>query len=306
MNNAATLHHLLAAPALRKSLTAMVRKRVPASDAEDVAQTILCDALAAPAIPTDPEEMRRFVVGIARHKVADFHRGARRRGTPANDDGEREVEASPAPIEAHLLLSRIAASVAEAPPREQETLDWLLREHEGEQLQTIAEESGVPAPAVRQRVSRLRRVLRAQWAVGVLLLLGAGGIVAERMHSPSSSITADPAGDPVASAALVMQGRWHVESLTPASDASPAVKRLAATQSIDVRVSGRHIELALPTYTALRTLQSAEHNADGSLLLTIVDEAGTVQHITATSTGDRLLLTSADGRAKGTAVLVRR
>ena len=284
----------------------MVRRRVPASDAEDVAQTILCDALAAPEIPSDPDEMRRFVAGIARHKVADFHRGARRRGVAANDDEPSEVAAPPAPIEAHVLLSRIAASVAASAPREQETLDWLLREHEGTPLQTIAAESGVPAPAVRQRVSRLRRTLRAQWAIGLLVLVGAGGLVAERMHSHVSGITADPAGDPVASAALVMQGHWHVETLTPSSDASPSVKRLAGLQSLDVRVTGRTIELSLPTYTASRTLESASTNADGSLLLTLVDDAGAVQHLTATSEGDRLLLTSHEGRAKGTAVLVRR
>ena len=44
------------------------------------------------------------------------------------------------------------------------TLEWMLREGEGEKLETIAAEANVPAPRVRQRVSRLRRYYKARWA----------------------------------------------------------------------------------------------------------------------------------------------
>ncbi|HEX2670822.1 MAG TPA: hypothetical protein VHM25_08120, partial [Polyangiaceae bacterium] len=64
------------------------------------------------------------------------------------------------------------------PDQAQATLHWLLREGDGETLDEIAREVELPAPRVRQRVSRLRRHLHARWlalgAAGLLSLLGLG------------------------------------------------------------------------------------------------------------------------------------
>ena len=57
------------------------------------------------------------------------------------------------------------------------TLEWMMREGEGEKLESIAESEQIPAPRVRKRVSRLRRHLRAEWRKEVALL-AALGIVA--------------------------------------------------------------------------------------------------------------------------------
>ncbi len=181
----------LAAPSLRHSLASMVRRRVPAADVEDIAQTILCDALAAPNVPSDPEDLRRFVAGIARHKVADFHRRARRAEPTVADVETIEQLATKPCFEARTLLARIARSVASS-SRERETLGWLLREYAGEQLRVIAAEAGLPAPAVRQRVSRLRRMLRSQWSHALLLILvvGSCGIAANHARQSRSSIVA--------------------------------------------------------------------------------------------------------------------
>src|SRR5687767_10059117 len=82
-------------PEIRKFLEEFVRRRVPPADVDDVVQTILCDALAAERAPTEREELRRWLVGIARHKVADLHR----KGTRERPVEAPEPEAPPAPVE---------------------------------------------------------------------------------------------------------------------------------------------------------------------------------------------------------------
>jgi len=56
----------------------MVRRRVPESDAEDIVQSALTEALAARTAPDEPEAMRKWIWGIARNKIADFYRRTRR------------------------------------------------------------------------------------------------------------------------------------------------------------------------------------------------------------------------------------
>lgn len=162
--------HEWTSAAFRAALLARVRRRVPDADAEDVVQSVLAEALSSPARPDEPEAARRWIWGIARHKIADHHRRA---GRETNDVPERA--APPAPHEENALL---AWAVGELPPGAdaQKTLDWLLREGEGETLEAIAEEERLPAPVVRQRVSRLRRLLRSRWAqlvaAGLAVLVG--------------------------------------------------------------------------------------------------------------------------------------
>jgi len=149
---------LLGTSDVRRTLVDFVKRRVQPSDVDDVVQTVLCDALAAERIPSDASEVRRWLVGIARHKVADVHRKSKREPPAELPD----LEASPAPIE-----EREMATWAErqAPPTEEarQTLDWMAREGEGEKLEAIASEEKVPAARVRQRVSRLRRWMKERW-----------------------------------------------------------------------------------------------------------------------------------------------
>ena len=287
----------IGAPGLRKTVAAMVRRRVPAGDVEDLAQTILCEALAAPGLPSDPEELRRFVAGIARHKVADFHRRTRRHDSSDVD----QLEVDPAPVEARQLLASIVASVSSS-VRERETLEWLVREHDGEQLRTIAEDAGLPAPAVRQRVSRLRRVLRAQWshALALLVVAGACGVLAERARHERSTISADPTGDPVALAALVAHGQWHVEHVVAEQPTNLEAKL------VDVRIQGRRITVNGPVSSVTRTITAATPRPDGAVALELHDDSGGSQHATAKVEGDRMQVTLHDGRLRGTATLVRR
>src|SRR5271155_2083168 len=86
-------------PALRSSLVAFVRRRVPPSDVEDVVQTVLCDALAAPNPPREPRALKPWLIGVARHKIVDWNRRAHRE--PPVDPGD--IPEPPPPVEARGL-----------------------------------------------------------------------------------------------------------------------------------------------------------------------------------------------------------
>lgn len=164
----------LADPALRTALLRMVRGRVPVDEAEDIVQTALTEALTAAALPGDAEDVRKFVWGIVRHKVVDFHRRGRREA-PHEDV---EVPESAPKHEDRDLLRWAARELPEGEEAEK-TLDWMLREGDGEKLESIAHDEKLPAPRVRQRVSRLRRHLKMRWALvaatltALLVALGA-------------------------------------------------------------------------------------------------------------------------------------
>jgi hypothetical protein len=108
-----------------------------------------------------------------------------------------------------VLLGAIAQ---DATPGAKQTLEWILREHAGEELAQIAKEMRLPAPVVRQRVSRMRRALRARWlGPALVILLGVGFCAAWRARTPDV-IVADSPTDPAAAAALArLQGDWLVE-----------------------------------------------------------------------------------------------
>src|SRR5262245_46088203 len=89
------LHSLVGESALRRTLSSMIRRRVPPVDAEDVVQAALLDALAAERLPEDPADLARFIVGIARHKIADYHRRSKRERR-SNDP--EEPKTAPAPF----------------------------------------------------------------------------------------------------------------------------------------------------------------------------------------------------------------
>lgn len=150
-------------PELRASLLRFVARRLNESDAEDVVQATLTEALAAREAPSTPEELRRWVFGIAKNKVIDVYRRTKREAPPDSGLGDEAAIAESAPLSARELL-RWAET--ELPDNEgaDSTLEWMLREGEGEKLEHIAEDAKLPPARVRQRVSRMRRHYRARWA----------------------------------------------------------------------------------------------------------------------------------------------
>ena len=149
---------LLAEPTMRRMLEDFVRRRVPSSDVDDVVQTVLVEALASPARPRDAEELRRWLVGIAKHKVVDHHRRRSREAAGEIPD----VPVAPPPVEARAL-AQWAEQQAGSSSDAKSTLEWMAREGEGEKLEAIAAEEKVPAARVRQRVSRMRRWMKERW-----------------------------------------------------------------------------------------------------------------------------------------------
>ncbi|MFO0734303.1 MAG: sigma factor [Labilithrix sp.] len=254
----------LAREDVRRGLTALLRRRVPGQEVDDLAQTILCDALASSSIPSDPEEMRRWLIGIARHKIADYHRRAAR--TKARSEGEAPLAtcaASPVAFEEREVLDQLLGAIESR--RDAETMEWLVREHGGERLADIASENGLPAPMVRQRVSRLRRALRSRWAgaVGVLVLFlgiaAALGVSRSRsVEQPAPAVTpivpdrpvptTKPEELPPPSPLLDQaQGDWVVQSVRPERELSAGEKKLVDTYS---KSATMHVEGGTITVTA--------------------------------------------------------
>lgn len=166
----------LADPALREALFKYARGRLPPAEVDDLVQNTLTEALVAANAPNDQTDFRRWVHGIARHKIADSYRLRGRLPVLSADLDQSAAEPSPSPSE----LSQWIESELPKTDGAQATLHWLLREGDGESLDEIARDVDLPAPRVRQRVSRLRRHFHARWlalgAAGLLLLVGAGAL----------------------------------------------------------------------------------------------------------------------------------
>ncbi|HEY2370624.1 MAG TPA: hypothetical protein VGH87_29710, partial [Polyangiaceae bacterium] len=214
------LREVLASPDVRRKLVAMVARRVPADATEDVVQAVLCDALVAREVPSI-ETVPRWLFAIARHKVADFHRRSRR-CAPIDETTEA---AACDPIEERDLIEH-AKTIAPDP----RAFEWIVRTEEGATLAEIAEEEDLPAPVVRQRVSRLRRALRtallAAAAIAIALLVAASH---ERAPNTDGRIGADPV------APIGIDGIWHVVNVECAPGAPPACATARGTR---VRIEG--------------------------------------------------------------------
>ncbi len=224
-------------PDLRSALVAMVRKRVPESEVEDIVQSALAEAIESPHAPEDSESLRRWIFGVAKHKVVDYHRRAGRESFDLPD-----VPGAPAPhAEADLL--RWAERNLPDGDENQKTLDWMLREGEGEKLESIAASEKLPPPRVRQRVSRLRRHFKENWQREVALLAALGVIISafvifvlkKNEREPITQDVVDPRAEPVRRLALekcaaadwksCVEGLDDAKRLDPAGEARPDVQR---------------------------------------------------------------------------------
>lgn len=210
----------VADPMLRREVEAAVRRRVRGDEAEDVVQATLADVLSAPSVPEEPEEFRRYVFGVARNKVFDHFRRQKRQG---QDLDAREPHAPEPPLSARDILRWAEGELPDS--ESQSTLEWMLREGDGEKLEHIARDARLPATRVRKRVSRLRKLLRERWAaelmlVGALLLLSGLGIWywLGRARTPDDFVKREPVR-PVPSAPRVPQ--QAPEESRPAGSANP-------------------------------------------------------------------------------------
>jgi DNA-directed RNA polymerase specialized sigma24 family protein len=227
------LREVLSKPDVRRRLVAMVSRRVPADATEDVVQAVLCDALVAREVPAI-ETVPRWLFAIARHKVADFHRSARRR---------RETDEAVEPAACDAIEERDLIAQARMIAPDPRAFEWIVRTEEGATLAEIAEEEDLPAPVVRQRVSRLRRALRtallAAAALALALLVGSS-------HDRVPRISADPV------APIGLDGTWHVVSVACAPGAPPACATARGTR---VRIEGDTATIGTLTLDVSDTLR---------------------------------------------------
>lgn len=166
-----TRAEMLADRRLMAALARVVRRRVPAAEVDDVVQSTLAEALAAATAPSNAAEFEKWVYGIAHHKCADFFRRTRREA-PSSEVVEQAAAADSSRQSAQEWLKW---AHRELPPGEQadRTLEWMLREANGEKLETIAADERLPAPRVRQRVVRMRQHFRGRWAAQLAAILAA-------------------------------------------------------------------------------------------------------------------------------------
>jgi RNA polymerase sigma factor (sigma-70 family) len=184
--------------ALRDALRTLARRRVPERDVEDVVQVVLTEAAASKSRPEDPSSARRWLYGILRNKIADYHRKPAREELVESVGEGTSSENSDDPAVKSLLewAMRELPSGMDA----RRTLEWLVRESEGETLEEIAKSERVSPEQVRQRVSRLRRFFRERWAAQALalgLLAGAlAWLVWPRDKGPEVVQSSDRASPP--------------------------------------------------------------------------------------------------------------
>ena len=200
------LRQYVAQPATRSSLRAYVRRRGFLEDADDLVQTVLCDALAVQAVPAEAADLPRFVTGIASNKIADERR--RRARWKHAELPEQGISITP---EATDFLARIDADLTE--PEHRRSLGWLLREHAGDSLLEIAREQALRPETLRQRICRLRRHLRAVYICPLALFLAIGALALPSVHdraAPSPSRSSE-----AVQALAAYQGSWRVVAVAP-------------------------------------------------------------------------------------------
>lgn len=178
---------------LRTDLAKFVRAKVAGADAadvDDIVQATLVELFSAKNRPDQEEELRKYAFGIARHKVADHFRQRRRLQFDVP-----ELAADDPGIEAEDIRRWAEQSLPDT-KEAKKTLDWMMREGEGEKLEAIAAAEKLPPPRVRQRVSRLRKHLRDHW-VKELALVAALGVLAFLLSRVARKDDGPIAKDPV-------------------------------------------------------------------------------------------------------------
>ena len=228
----------LADPRLRREVLAVVRRRVRGDDADDVVQAALADVLSAARVPEDSEEFRRFVFAVTRNKMFDHFR---RRVREMPEEVAHEAAASEEPLSARDILRWAEGKLPDSEAAH--TLQWMLREGDGEKLEQIARDANLPAPRVRQRVSRLRRFLRERWAAELMLgtlalaLLTPLALYCYRHWFPPAGIVEQPPSlrpePPQSPAAQGRELRRLALERCPRADANECLDALDHAQSLD-------------------------------------------------------------------------
>jgi len=131
--------------------------RLPSKDdGDDVLQEIALAALSAKEIPADTTKQKAWLLGIARHKIADYYR--RRERTPSALPEDYDMPAYEA------MYHPVNETLAALPPRHQALLERAYLH--GYSLRDIACESSVPLGTVKSRLYAAREAFRQEYEKG--------------------------------------------------------------------------------------------------------------------------------------------
>lgn len=263
-----------------------MKRRVRGDEAHDVVQAALADVLSAARVPEDDEEFRRFVFAVTRNKVFDHFR---RRTREVPEEAGPEPAATEEPLSARDILRW---AEGELPDSEAEhTLEWMLREGDGEKLEQIARDANLPAPRVRKRVSRLRRFLRERWAAELMLgslalaLLTPLGVYYYRHWFPPIELAEQPVlraepresneargrelrratleGCPQLDAKECLAGLDRARHLDPAGDSAAAVVNARRAAEARLAPPPPPIPSVIPTAAPRRHIPSTSDTGEG-------------------------------------------
>jgi hypothetical protein len=199
-------------------------------------------------------------------------------------------------------------------------LEWVVREHLGEQLQDIAKENELSSEQVRQRVSRLRRQLRTQWQTKtklamLLVVLCAGGAYWHREFKVWNPFTthshqAFTSKNKASPQSLEMTGKWRVYSWdagkgSRASDNSALEKVLHLEKRwMDITIVG--YQFHINSHSMKKSFWYRVDNTIGdTCYITILDSSEKEHHATVRVQKDRLEVKMTEGPHQGSIVLKR-
>lgn len=167
-------------------LRAFIARRVPAQDADDVAQDALLRIHKSAASLRDPERVQAWVYSVARFAIADYYRTHRR--VEVADSIELDAMVDPKAGVAEKLASFSGDHSAH-----EEVLTWLrptaellpdgyrqallMADFEGRTQREVADALGLSLPGAKSRVQRARRLLATELERCCSIELGAEGRV---------------------------------------------------------------------------------------------------------------------------------
>jgi DNA-directed RNA polymerase specialized sigma24 family protein len=198
------MRSLLGLAGTRRLITSIVKDRVPEEEVDDIVQSVMAEALRAPALPYRTEALLAWLATIARRQSAQFLRKRARRAKyegPMPDDApdvDDEVfvprgltfdpnDPSDDPeLEAQTKLDWLRDEVA-GDVRDHETLDMILEHYVGKKTYAhIAEARELPLTAVSWRIfafktkyiPRYKRWRRQRALLLIFFALGVAALVA--------------------------------------------------------------------------------------------------------------------------------
>jgi RNA polymerase sigma-70 factor (ECF subfamily) len=136
--------------------------RVPTMDIEDVAQTVVIQTYQNLEDYRSAQPFLPFLRGVARHVAANYWRTRRRDSRKA--EGflafiERRLSAGGVAADLEIPVEKLRRCIDRLLPRQRDLV--LLRYEQGLDSDAIGRRLGLHAAAVRQTLTRIRRVLRS-------------------------------------------------------------------------------------------------------------------------------------------------